>query len=141
MLKLLGLIVLVGAAFGMGYYVGQHPIADLKHAVADVSRHLLDTTLGVERDLRMKQDLTEAKARLIQAKAEVLDRNYGNAAKALSHAIADLDNAAMAGPESQQDKVKALGRKLQEVQSDLSVGKGKIRGRLEEIQTELNALL
>ncbi|MFM8551070.1 MAG: hypothetical protein ACKOCD_01960 [Nitrospiraceae bacterium] len=38
MFKLLGWVVLLGLAFGTGYYVGQHPINELKKTVADLTR-------------------------------------------------------------------------------------------------------
>jgi hypothetical protein len=141
MLKLVGLIVLLAAAFWTGYYVGQRPFGNLKTAVTDLSRNVLDATMGVERDLRMRQGLVEAKSRLIQAKSEILDRNYGHAAKALSDTIENLDTAAMAGSESKTDTIKAIARRVQEVRSDLLSGKGKTRGRLDEIQKDLDALL
>jgi hypothetical protein len=141
MLKLIGLVMLLTAAFGIGYYVGQRPFGNLRTAVTHLSRTVLDTTLGVEKDLRMRQGLVDAKSRLLQAKSDILDRNYGNAAKALSQTAEDLDHAAMIGPESKKDTVKELSRQVQAVQSDLSSGKGKSRGRLDEIQKELDALL
>ena len=141
MLKFFGLMVLLTAAFGTGYYVAQRPFANLKSTVTDLSRNVLDTTLGVEQDLRMRQGLLDAKSRLIQAKSEILDRNYGNATKALSQAAEDLQRAAVTGPEDQKDTIRGLSRRVQEVQSDVSSGKGKTRNRLDEIQKDLDALL
>jgi hypothetical protein len=141
MLKLIGLVVLVGVGFGLGYYFGQRPVTDLKNAVTDLTRNVLDTTLGVERNLRVRQGLVDAKSRLIQAKSEMLDRNYGNAAKALSETVASLEQAASAGPEGQRNKMGLLIKQVREIEGELSQGKRIPRSRLDQIQTELDTLL
>jgi hypothetical protein len=141
MLKLIGLVVLVGVGFGLGYYFGQRPVTDLKNAVTDLTRNVLDTTVGVERNLRVRQGLVDAKSRLIQAKSEMLDRNYGNAAKALSETVASLEQAASAGPEGQRNKMGLLIKQVREIEGELSQGKRIPRSRLDQIQTELDTLL
>lgn len=141
MLKLIGLVVLVGIGFGLGYYFGQRPVTDLKNALTDLTRNVLGTTLGVERNLRMRQGLVDAKSRLIQAKSEMLDRNYGNAAKALSETVASLEQAASAGPEGQRNKMGLLIKQVREIEGELSQGKRIPRSRLDQIQTELDTLL
>ena len=91
MLRFLGLVVLIGTTFVLGYYIGQRPISELRKTVRDLSRDVLDTTLGIERNLRQRSGLVDAKSRLIQAKSELLDRNFGSAAKEL--AARQLDQA------------------------------------------------
>ena len=94
MAKFLVVVLLLAGAFGAGYYLGQRPVGTLQRTVAelqqslkDMSRNVLDTTLGIERDLRQRQGLVEAKSRLVQAKAHFADRNFGDAAKELSEAV------------------------------------------------------
>jgi hypothetical protein len=141
MLRLLGLLVVVAAAFALGYYLGRHPVGDLPRTVTDISRNLFDTTLGIERNLRMRQGLMDAKSGLLQAKSDLIERNYGEANKALSQAVLDLEKAAAAVPEPKKSQILTLSRQLRETQAELSVGKGRDRKRLNEIQTELDGML
>ena len=142
MLKLVGLVVLLTTAFGLGYYIGQRPIGELKKTVRDLSRNVLDTTLGLERNLRQRQGLVDAKSRLIQAKSEMLDRNFGNAAKELSEAVDQLEKASNAERDSgRTSTIRPLVTKVREAQLELSVGKAVPRTKLDEIRKELDAVI
>lgn len=142
MLKSLGFLVLLGTAFGLGYYVGQRPVSELRQTIADLSRSVLDTTLGLERNLRMHQGLVDAKSRVIQAKSDLLDRNFGNAARELSEAVEHLEKAAGAEREGRRaSQIRPLVSKTREAQEELSKGKTVPRAVLDGIQKELDGLL
>ena len=142
MLKLVGLVVLLTTAFGLGYYIAQRPIGELKKTVRDLSRNVLDTTLGLERNLRQRQGLVDAKSRLIQAKSEMLDRNFGNAAKELSEAVDQLEKASNAERDSgRTSTISPLVTKVREAQLELLVGKAVPRTKLDEIQKALDAMM
>ncbi len=142
MLRFLGLVVLIGTTFALGYYIGQRPIGELKKTVRDLSRNVLDTTLGLERNLRQRQGLVDAKSRLIQAKSDMLDRNFGNAAKELSEAVDQLEKASNAERDSgRTSTIRPLVTKVREAQLELSVGKAVPRTKLDEIQKALDAMM
>jgi len=141
MLKFVGFVVLIGGAFGLGYYLGQRPVGELRGALTELSRNALDTTLGIERNLRVRQCLMDAKSRLIQAKSDLLDRNFGNATKALSDTMENLQKATDAATEPQKESLKPLIARLREIQGNLASGKPPARVRLDEIQTELDVLM
>ena len=92
MLRFLGMIVLLLGAFALGYAWGKRPLADLEHTVKELSRNVVDTTLGIERDLRRRQGLIDAKARIVQAKSDLFNRHPATAAKELAEAIDSLEN-------------------------------------------------
>jgi len=152
MLKLLGVIVLLGGVFLLGYYTGQRP-AEVKKAVKelssevvdttkDLSRNVIDTSQTLERALRYRQGVVDAKERLLEARTDLNDKNFGDAAKELAEAVAHLEEAGLAGEESGQSaKAKALAAKIKEVEGDLSKGKRVSRERMSEIQKELDSLL
>jgi hypothetical protein len=141
MLKFVGFVVLFGFSFSLGYYVGQRPVGELRRTITDLSRNVLDTTLGIERNLRVRQGLVDAKSRLIQAKSDMLDHNYGSATKGLSETIESLKTAANAGTEPQKSQLMTLVEHLREMQAGLSSGKRPTRARLDEIQAELDGLM
>lgn len=142
MVKLLGWVVLLSVVFGAGYYVGQHPVAELKKTAADFTRTVRDTTLGLERSMRLRQGLVDAKAELIQAKSELLDKNFGKAAGNLARAEEHLAKAEGAEREAgQTPRIKLLADKLDEAKQALAKGKPVARAKLDEIQKELDSLL
>ncbi|HJU05350.1 MAG TPA: hypothetical protein VJ692_09365 [Nitrospiraceae bacterium] len=140
MLKFFGLLTLLVLAFGLGYYTGQRPFSDVRKIVTDLSRTLLDTTVGVERNLRAHQGLVDAKAQLTQAKSDLFDRNYGSAARALGEVIANLERAKEAGTKNDHTDLNALIAKTRETRQELAAGKTVPRTRLDEIQKEVDAL-
>lgn len=142
MFKLIGMLALLGAVFAAGYYVGKRPIPELQKTVADLSRSLVDKTLGMQRDFRFRQALLDAKAQVVQAKSELLDRNYGTAAKELADAVEEVQKAVEAeGDGSKAARIKSLAAKAREAHLELTLGKAIPRARLDEVQQELDALL
>lgn len=141
MLKFLGMLVLLTATFSLGFYLGRHSLGELTKTVTALSHSVVETTVGLERNLRGRQGLVDAKAQVIQAKSEVLDRNFGSAAKALGEAVADLERLAQTENEAERyAKLTSLVAKARTTQRDLAAGKSISRGRLDEIQKELDAL-
>jgi hypothetical protein len=142
MVKLVGWMVLLGAVFAAGYYAGQHPVGELRKTLADLSRNVRDSTLGLERNMRLRQGLVDAKAEVIQAKSELLDKNFGHAAASLGRADEHLEKAESAERDGgKAPKVRPIALKVQEAHLALTKGKAVPRGRLDEIQKELDALL
>lgn len=142
MVKLLGWVVLLSVVFGAGFYVGQHPVAELKRTAAEFTRTVRDTTLGLERNMRLRQGLVDAKAELIQAKSELLDKNFGKAASNLARAEEHLEKAGIAERDAgKTGKVTPLAGKLEEARLTLAKGKPLARAKLDEIQKELDGLL
>jgi len=147
--KFIGLLLLVVGAFGGGYYFGQRPVgtlqqtvSDLQQSLKDVSRNVVDTTMGIERDLRQRQGLVEAKSRLVQAKANVFDRNFGDAAKELAEAVEALEGATKGSkPDASADAVRDLASSLREVRLEIAMGKPVPLKKLDELQHRMDQLL
>jgi hypothetical protein len=149
MVKFLAVVLLLVGAFGAGYYLGQRPVGTLQRTVAelqqslkDMSRNVLDTTLGIERDLRRRQGLVDAKSRLVQAKAHLVDRNFGDAAKEMAEAIAAVE-AATKGTKSDDatNALRDMAGSLREVKLEIVTGKQVSMKKLDELQQSMNQLL
>ncbi len=149
MVKFLAVLLLLAGAFGAGYYLGQRPVGTLQRTVAelqqslkDVSRNVLDTTLGIERDLRKRQGLVDAKSRLVQAKAHLVDRNFGDAAKELAEAVAAVEAAAKGvKSDTATNPRRDMAGSLREVKLEIVTGKQVSMRKLDELQQSLNQLL
>ncbi|MBI4002528.1 MAG: hypothetical protein HY348_12185 [Nitrospira defluvii] len=142
MLRFIGLLVLLALSFGFGYLWGKQPTNNLEQTVKDFSRNMVDTTLGIERDFHRRQSLVDAKGRVIQAKAELLNKNTTEAAKELAEAVNSLETVTRGGKQiDPQAHVRELTVKIRELHLELSLGKKVSATKLDEIQKELDGLL
>ncbi|MEI8014301.1 MAG: hypothetical protein WCH20_05615 [Nitrospira sp.] len=146
MWKFIAVLALAAASFGLGFYFGQRPVgtlpqtvSDLQHSLKDTSRNIIDTTMGIERDLRRRQGLLDAKSRVVQAKSDLLDKNLGEAATELGEAAATLEKATKGAKQDESIlALRALTGTLQEVRLELSMGKPVSIKKLNDIQREVD---
>lgn len=149
MAKFLTVLLLLVGAFGAGYYVGQRPVgtlqqsvSDLQHSLKEVSKNVMDTTLGIERDLRRRQGFVEAKSRFIQVKVYVIDQKYSEAAKELAAVTAAIEAAAKGA--TVDDTTAALHHvidSLRDIQLELTTGKQVSFKKLDELQQRMDQQL
>ena len=149
MWKLVTALALAAMSFGLGFYYGQRPVgtlqqtvSDLQFSLKDTSRNIFDTTMGIERDLRRRQGLIDTKSRVVQAKSELFDKNFGEAAKQLGEAAETLDNFTKGAKQDESIlAVRALTGTLREVRLELSMGKPVSIKKLDDIQREVDRQL
>ena len=149
MWKFIAALVLAAGSFALGFYFGQRPVGTLQQTVVDLqqslkntSRDIFDTTMGIERDLRRRQGLIDTKSRVVQAKSELFDKNFGEAAKQLGEAADTLENATKGAKQDESIlAVRALTGTLREVRLELSMGKPVSIKKLDEIQREIDRQL
>ena len=149
MWKFIAVLALTAASFGLGFYFGQRPVgtlqqtaSDLQDSLKDTSRNIIDTTMGIERDLRRRQGLLDAKSMVVQAKSELLDKNFGEAAKQLGEAAETLEKATKGAKQDESIlALRTLTGTLQEVRLELSMGKLVSIKKLDDIQREVDRQL
>jgi hypothetical protein len=149
MWKFIAALALAFASFGLGFYFGQRPVGTLQQTVSDLqdslkntSRNIFDTTMGIERDLRRRQGLIDSKSRVVQAKSELFDKNFGEAAKQLGEAAETLESATKGAKQDESIlALRALTETLREVKLELSMGKAVSMKKLDEIQREIDRQL
>lgn len=163
MAKFIAVLLLIACSFGAGYYVGQKPVGSLQASVSDLSKRLaiseetiesfqqsvkklskdaLDATLRIERDLRRRQGLLEAKSKLVQAKADILDENFADATKALADAVAALEPPAKGTQDDPSaEAVTDLVASLRQIRLDTAMGKSVPVKKLHDLERRLDQLL
>ena len=149
MWKFVSIVVLLAASFGLGYYFGQRPVGTLEQTVGDLqqsikqmSRNVIDSTMGIEKDLRRRQALLDTKARLVQAKSDLFDKNYGEAAKQLAEGVTALENAMKGAKKADgTEGLKQITDRLQDIRLELSRGKAISMKRLDELQSDIDRQL
>jgi cell division protein FtsL len=163
MAKFIVILLLIACSFAAGYYLGQKPIGTLQANVSDLSKRLaiseetmegfqqsvkklsrdaLDTTIRIERDLRRRQGLLEAKSKVVQAKADILDENFTDATKGLADAVAALEPL---GKGTQDDPsteaLSNLTASLRQVRLETAMGKSVSVKKLHELERRVDQLL
>lgn len=141
MLRFLGMIVLLGITFAAGYYVGRQGPDAVFTKARQIGAEVVAKTSGVERDVTLRMSLVNAKEKLIQAKSDLLDKNYGRAEAALGEAAEHLSSAKRVAAEDLQKKLEGLSAKVSEVMAEARSLKAGVQLKLEETVKELDALL
>ncbi len=163
MLKFIALLLLVSGAFAAGYYAGQQPVgtlqatvSDLTHRLAisdetikdarqslkDLSQNALEATARIERDLRRRNALAEAKSRVVQAKAYVLDRNYSDGAKELAKAASTLETVAKGiTPDASTKSMLDVARSLRDARVEVAMRKAVPLKRFDDLQRRIDQSL
>lgn len=146
MWKFLGVLALGAASFGLGFYFGQRPVGTLEQTVDNLqqslkqmSRNVLDTTMGIEHDLRRRQTLLDTKAHVVQAKSELFNKNFGEASRQLAEGVKTLESALkLAKKDASTQSERKLIDTLQELRLTLSMGKPIPMSKLDDLQRELD---
>ena len=142
MFRFIGLVMLIALSFGFGYLRGKQPTNNLEQTVRDISRNVIDGTLENERDIRQLQHLIEAQSRVVQAKAEIYNRNAADAAKELAEAINSLEMVMHREQQAEpQASIKNLVGRIRELRLDVSLGRKVLVAKFEEIQKELDLFI
>lgn len=163
MFKLFLLLLLLSAAFGAGYYLGQRPVGNLEKTISDLSKRLAaseelvsaihqsvknlsqgaaETAKTIERDFRRRQGLVEAHSQLTEAQSDIKDRNYGEADKKLAEAINAVEQSAQATISPfEAHTLRTLAASLKEARLELAKGKPVPLKKFDDWQRTLDPLL
>ena len=141
MLKFIGFLVIVGVAFAVGYQMGREgPEVILKKA-KELSTEVMARATALERTTSLRTNLLNAKERLVQAKSDLLDKNYGKAVSGLQETAQTLAQAKMSADENIRPKLESLSKKVSGLATEAQALKPGVTGRLNEVIKELDALL
>src|SRR6058998_58596 len=141
MLRFLGMLTIVVLAFVCGFYIGRQGPETLLHKAKQLGTQVLASTSTLERNLSLRTSLVNAKERLVQVKAELLDKNYGKAATGLGEARLALKKAMEAADEENKQKLKEEMEKVEAVKRDVQALRTGVQARVDEIVNELDGLL
>ena len=141
MLKFLGFLMVLGLAFGLGVYVGQKGPETVLHKAKQLGADVIAKTSSVERNLAIRTGIVNAKERLVQAKSELLDKNYGKAVSGLEEASQAITKARDAADDDLRGILeKALG-KMSAVKADAQALKPGLQAKVDELVKELDQVL
>jgi len=141
MLKFLGLLVVVGLAFVLGVYVGFQGPDTVLNKVKQLGAEVMAKTGTVERNLALRMSLVTAKERLVQAKSDLLDKNFGKAVAGLDEAAQTLTLAKASADADLREKFEKAAAKVLTIKTDAQEMKAGLQTRVDEMVKELDQLL
>ena len=141
MLKFLGFLMVVGLAFGLGLYVGRQGPENVLHKVKQLGAEVVAKTGSVERSLAVRTGIVNAKERLVQAKSELLDKNYGKAVSGLEEASQAITKAKDAAGDDLRGNLEKTLEKVSAVKTDAQALKPHLQTKVDELVKELDRML
>jgi hypothetical protein len=141
MLKFLGFLVIIGLAFGIGVYVGKQGPETVLHKAKQLGAEVMAKTGSVERNLALRVSLVTAKERLVQAKSDLLDKNYGKAVAGLDEAARTLTSAKESTDAELREKFEKAAAKVSAIKTDAQAMKAGLPIKVDEMVKELDQLL
>lgn len=141
MLKFLGFLVVLGLAFAGGVYVGVHGPEAFFAKVRQLGGEVVAKTTSVEREQTVRSGVLNAKERLVQAKLDLLDKNYGKAGTDLTEAAQHLAQARGSAGEEARVRLAALMLRVSELAAEVKDLKPGVLSKLDAATKELDTLL
>ena len=141
MLKFLGFLMVVGLAFGLGVYVGRQGPENVLHKAKQLGAEFVAKTTTVERNLTFRMSLVNAKERLVQAKSDLLDKNYGKASTGLDEAVQALAKAKDSAGDDLRGNLEKTLEKVSAVKTDAQALKPGLQTKVDELVKELDQIL
>ena len=141
MLKFLGFLVIVGVTFVVGYQMGRDgPDAIVKKA-KELGTEVMTRATALERTTSLRTSLVNAKEHLVQAKADLLDKNYGKVVESLQETEKALEQAKTSAGDELRSRLNALTKKVSDLEAEAKALKPGVMTKLNEAVREVDTLL
>lgn len=141
MLNFLGFLMVVGLAFGAGIYVGQTGPDTVLHKAKQLGADVMAKTTSVERSFAVRTGIVNAKERLVQAKSDLLDKNYGKTVSGLADATEALKTAQDAADGDLRGRLEKILGKVAAATTDAQALKPGLQTKVDDLVKELDHLL
>ncbi len=141
--KFLAIVLLLGAAFWAGMYLGQQPPEEIQKQFQELSQEVMDQTVGfVETDLLVQKKVLQAASGFLNGKSKVLDGNPDEAIAELEKTLDYLEEAIKISPGGDtSDALLDTMANIGDLRRSLTDGQAVSLDTWEEAQEKLEALL
>ena len=141
--KFLAIVLLLGAAFWAGMYLGRQPPEEIQKQFQELSQEVMDQTVGlVEADLLVQKKVLQAASEFLNGKSKVLDGNPEEAIAELEKTLDYLEEAIKISPGGDtSDVLLDTMANIGDLRRSLTDGQAVSLDTWEEAQEKLEALL
>lgn len=149
MKKFWAIVLLLGLAFGAGYYVGRQPPEEVKKQIKDLSQEVVEQTQEVmkqtigkeEGPFLLQKKVLQAKSGFLDGKAKIMDGKPDEAVVELEKTLEYLKEAVKLEGEETSDALLETMSKIGDLRRSLADGQAVSQEALEDVQAKLEALL
>ena len=141
--KFLALVLLLGAAFGAGFYVGRQPPEEVQRQLHELSQEVMEQTIGLGEgeQLLAQKKVLQAMSEFVVGKAKILDGNPDAALTEIEGTLDYLEEAVKMKRAESSDALIETMSNLEDLRQALADGQAVSEEALEDVQAKLEALL
>ncbi len=137
-------VIVVLSIFGGGYYIGTKKVTVVEERLSKMKSSMEAKILGLEKELskaRVKVKLVEVKDKLLQARTDVLEKNFGNAGKQIDAAREAVEKAVSSSDDNTKKTLKSINDALIEIKADIDKLNIKVTAKIDDLKKEIDKIL
>lgn len=137
-------VIILLLIFGSGYYIGSKKVGLVEERLSKMKFSMEVKILGLEKELskaRVKVKLVEVKDKLLLARTDVYDKNFGNAGKQIEAAKEAVEKAAASTDDDTKKTLKPINDALIEIKADIDKLNLKVTVKIDDLKKEIDQLI
>lgn len=137
-------LLLLAAVFTTGYYLGSRSVKEIESDITAVRQEMARKTTEFDKEvrgLRLRLQLVNIRDRLIQARSDVLEKNFGQAMKGVTQSLEKVTIVRELAGENQKKRLEELESQIQQAKVEIERLSPGAQQRLVLAQNELDRLL
>ncbi|MBI5180082.1 MAG: hypothetical protein HZA05_01605 [Nitrospirae bacterium] len=137
-------VIVVLSIFGGGYYIGTKKVTVVEERLSKMKSSMEVKILGLEKELskaRVKVKLVDVKDKLLQARTDVIEKNFGNAGKQIDAAREAVEKAVSSSDDDTKKTLKPINDVLIEIKADINKLNIKVTAKIDDLKKEIDRIL
>ena len=142
--KLILYVIILLLIFGSGYYIGSKKVGLVEERLSKMKSSMEVKILGLEKELskaRVKVKLVEVKDKLLQARTDVMEKNFGNAGKQIDAAKEAVEKVAASSDDDTKKTLKPINDALIEIKADIDKLNLKVTAKIDDLKKEIDRII
>lgn len=142
--KLILYVIILLLFFGSGYYIGSKKVGLVEERLSKMKSSMEVKILGLEKELskaRVKVKLVEVKDKLLQARTDVMEKNFGNAGKQIDAAKEAVEKVAASSDDDTKKTLKPINDALIEIKADVDKLNLKVTLKIDDLKKEIDRIV
>lgn len=142
--KLILYVIILLLIFGSGYYIGSKKVGLVEERLSKMKSSMEVKILGLEKELskaRVKVKLVEVKDKLLQARTDVMEKNFGNAGKQIDAAKEAVEKVAASSDDDTKKTLKPINDALIEIKADIDKLNLKVTLKIDDLKKEIDRIV
>lgn len=137
-------VIILLLIFGSGYYIGSKKVAVVEERLSKIKSSMEVKILGLEKELskaRVKVKLVEVKDKLLLARTDVIEKNFGNAGKQIDAAKEAVEKAVASSDDETKKNLKPINDALIDIKADIDKLNLKVTLKIDDLKKEIDRIV